>query len=81
MKTLGNRSVERRWLSAYMMRKICIHDNYKIPSNEIQAVNICCPMSLLSHSFNMVYSKAYPKPSLPARDLRTYMFFILGTVQ
>ena len=33
----------------YMMREIGVHDNYKISSNEIQTMNICCPISLLSH--------------------------------
>ena len=62
-----------------MMREISIHDNHKISSNEIQAVNICCPVSSLSHISSFRFNKAYPKPSFPARGLRTYMVFISVT--
>jgi hypothetical protein len=74
MKTLV-RNHNGRWGSAYMVRKVSIHDNHKVPGNEIQAVNVCCPVPSLSyipHSDN----KAYPNPSFPARGLRTYRFHI-----
>ena len=56
-----------------MMREVGVHDNHKIPSTELQAVDIGGPIKADGDNDDVRKSEyTYPSPSLPALGFNAY---------
>jgi hypothetical protein len=57
---------------SYVVREVGVHDNDEISGNEVEAVDIGSPGRVMRGSRELGTYATHPRPSFPARGLRTY---------